>query len=147
MIFNLTSNPSPGSILKVDFVSIYDVVSIPEPDEENNIDLDSITLVAGASWHVLEALPRTGSMVIESQETEQGTFESPNVKLKYNDASMAALNKFALLLGGKYILKPTDGSGKQYLCGTLEQYLKIKYALDTTQSRADTQVIDVEFYF
>jgi hypothetical protein len=147
MDFALTTLPKLASILSIKFIDVADIVSIPEPDADNNIDLSLITLASGKEWHTMQAIPNTGMLSIENIDSEQGSYEMPNIKLKLNDATMQELNKLSQLRLGRYLTIPTDGSGNQYLCGSLEQWLDIKYKLDVAASRANIQIIDIEFYF
>jgi len=143
----LTSKPKLGSVLEIKFIDVLDVVSLPQPDIDNNIDLDAIVLVDGKSWNLIEPLPRTGLMVLENKDGEQGSYELPKVSCSINDTSMQILNNFHDLADGRYILVVKDGSGDKYLIGDLEQWLSLNYSLTTNKSRAQTAAIDVEFGF
>lgn len=147
MNFVSTNFPKFASILSLRFIDVADVVSIPEQDVDNNIDLDLIELLPGKDWHTMEAIPNTGVLSIENQDSEQGSFELPNIQLKLNDASMQVLNQLSELRLGRYLVIPKDGTGNEYLCGTKEQWLDLKYKLDVAASRANIQVIEIEFMF
>lgn len=143
----LTSQPKVGSIIEIKFIDVLDVVSIPDPDIDNNIDLDAIILVSDTSWNLIEALPRTGSLDLENIETEQGSYERPKVSCSINDTSMQMLNNLSDLVLGRYLLIVKDGSGDKYLVGNLEQWMSLTYKLSTTKTRAQTQVFDIDFSF
>jgi hypothetical protein len=143
----LTSQPKVGSIINIKFIDVLDVVSMPEPFEDNNIVLDAIVLVSGKSWNLIEPLPRTGSLEIDNIETEQGWYERPKVAFSINDTSMQMLNNLHELAQGRYLLIVKDGSGDEYLLGDLEQWMSFNYKLNTNKSRAQTQVIDIDFSF
>lgn len=143
----LTSNPKIGSVLKIEFVDILDVVTLPQPDADNNIDFDAIILAPGKTWDVLIPLPKTGRLTIENVETTQGWYERPKIICQHNNTGMQILNNLADKALGRYIIIATTGSGEKYLIGDLEQYLSFTYKLDTTNTRAQTKVLDLEFSF
>jgi hypothetical protein len=143
----LTSQPKFGSVLKIEFIDVLDVVSIPEPDADNNLDIDDIVLVSGKTWSSIIPIPGTGQFMLESVTDQQGSYEKPKVVCSYNDASMQILNILNDLCIGRYILIITDGTGAKYLVGTLEEWLTFKYNFDTTLKRSQTQVINIEFGF
>lgn len=143
----LTSQPKVGSISKIEYVDVLDIVSIPDADVDNNIDLDAIVLVDGVSWNSLEALPKTGSLELESVDTPQGEYELPKVGCAINDTSMTMLNNLHDQSLGRYVLIVRDGSGDRYLIGDKEQWMKMRYKLDTSKTRAQTQLIEISFSF
>jgi hypothetical protein len=143
----LTSQPKVGSIIEIKFIDVLDVVSIPDPDEDNNIDLNAIVLVSGTDWNLIEPIPRTGLLELDNVETEQGWFEKPKVTCSINDTSMQMLNNLHDLAVGRYLLIVKDGSGDSYLIGDTEQWLSFNYKFATNKSRAQTQVIDIDFSF
>lgn len=143
----LTSQPKVGSILRIDYIDVLDVESIPDADVDNNINLEAIVLVSGADWNSIEALPKTGSLELESVDTAQGDYEMPKVSCAINDTSMTMLNNLHDQSLGRYLLIVLDGAGDRYLLGDKEQWLKMRYKLDTTKTRAQTQVIEISFSF
>ena len=142
---HVTKSPSTilGSIVKLQYSDVADVVSIPDANINNQVLASGISFAAGKQWYLFDRLPGC-KLECSCEDTEQGPVYTNVISGKIVLAATDII-KISIMLKQRHILRATDGNGIDWLCGTKTEFFIFAYKLNTNESRAQSKVFDFTF--